>query len=40
MAPERKREVVKLGLRAILSGTLATCRRGAVVGALDELAAA
>jgi concentrative nucleoside transporter, CNT family len=40
MAPERKGEVVKLGLRSIVSGTLATCMSGAVIGALDELAAA
>jgi concentrative nucleoside transporter, CNT family len=40
MAPVRKHEVVKLGLRSIVSGTLATCMSGAVIGALDELAAA
>ena len=32
MVPERKREIVGLGLRSILSGTLATCMSGAVVG--------
>jgi concentrative nucleoside transporter, CNT family len=32
MAPERKRDIVGLGLRSILSGTLATCMSGAVVG--------
>jgi concentrative nucleoside transporter, CNT family len=40
MAPNRKHEVVNLGLRSIVSGTLATCMSGAVIGALDELAAA
>jgi CNT family concentrative nucleoside transporter len=34
MVPERRREIVALGLRAILSGTLATCMSGAVVGML------
>ncbi|MDX1581302.1 MAG: nucleoside transporter C-terminal domain-containing protein, partial [Alphaproteobacteria bacterium] len=32
MAPERRGEVIQLGLRSILSGTLATCLTGAVVG--------
>jgi len=34
MAPERKAEVVQLGLRSIVAGTLATCMTGAVVGML------
>ncbi len=34
MIPERRHEVVSLGMRAILSGTLATCMSGAVVGLL------
>jgi CNT family concentrative nucleoside transporter len=34
MAPERKRDIVSLGLRSIVSGTLATCMSGAVVGML------
>jgi concentrative nucleoside transporter, CNT family len=34
MVPERRHEVVALGLRAILSGTLATCMSGAVAGLL------
>ena len=34
MVPERKAEVVALGLRSILSGTIATCMSGAVVGML------
>ena len=34
MVPERRHEIVALGLRTILSGTLATCMSGAVVGVL------
>jgi CNT family concentrative nucleoside transporter len=34
MLPERRHEVVALGLRSILSGTLATCMSGAVAGML------
>jgi CNT family concentrative nucleoside transporter len=34
MVPERRGEIVELGLRSILSGTLATCMSGAVVGML------
>ncbi len=34
MIPERRHEVVALGLRSVLSGTLATCMSGAVVGVL------
>jgi len=34
MATERRHEVVELGLRSILSGTLATCMSGALAGAL------
>jgi len=32
MAPERRDEIVALGLRSIVAGTLATCMTGAVVG--------
>ncbi len=35
MAPERRQEIVALGLRSILSGTMATCSSGAVVGLLS-----
>jgi CNT family concentrative nucleoside transporter len=35
MVPERRAEIVALGLRSILSGTLATCMSGAVVGLLS-----
>ncbi len=34
LAPERRAEIVALGLKAILAGTLATCMTGAVVGLL------
>jgi CNT family concentrative nucleoside transporter len=34
MAPERRSEIVSLGFRSILAGTLATCMTGAVVGIL------
>src|SRR3954452_4481514 len=34
MVPERRREIVSLGPRAILSGTMATCMSGAFVGML------
>ncbi len=32
MVPKRRHEIVALGMRSILSGTLATCTSGAVVG--------
>ncbi|MBF0350982.1 MAG: nucleoside:proton symporter [SAR324 cluster bacterium] len=32
MAPERRNEIVSLGMKSILSGTIATCMTGAVVG--------
>lgn len=32
MAPERRDEIVGLGLKAVVAGTLATCMTGAVVG--------
>jgi CNT family concentrative nucleoside transporter len=34
MAPERREEIVLLGFRSIVAGTLATCMTGAVVGIL------
>jgi concentrative nucleoside transporter, CNT family len=34
MVPERRHEIVELGLRSILSGTIATCMSGAVIGLL------
>ncbi len=35
MAPERRDEIVSLGFRSIVAGTLATCMTGAVVGVLQ-----
>ena len=35
MAPGRRNEIVALGLRSIIAGTLATCMTGAVVGIID-----
>jgi CNT family concentrative nucleoside transporter len=32
MAPERRRDIVELGLKSIVGGTLATLSTGAVVG--------
>jgi CNT family concentrative nucleoside transporter len=34
MVPERRQEIVELGLRSILSGTIAGCMSGAMVGML------
>jgi concentrative nucleoside transporter, CNT family len=34
MVPERRREITALGLRSIVSGTIATCMSGAVAGVL------
>jgi concentrative nucleoside transporter, CNT family len=34
MAPERRDDVVSLGLKSIVSGTIATCLNGAIVGVL------
>jgi CNT family concentrative nucleoside transporter len=35
MAPERRKDVVSLGLKSIVSGTLTTCLLGAIVGVLS-----
>ena len=35
MAPERRDDVVSLGLKSIVSGTLTTCLMGAIVGVLS-----
>jgi CNT family concentrative nucleoside transporter len=32
MVPERRAEIVELGMRSVLAGTLATCMSGAVAG--------
>ena len=34
MVPERKPEIVEMGMRSIWSGLLATCMTGAIVGIL------
>ncbi|MBW2166945.1 MAG: hypothetical protein JRG74_12875, partial [Deltaproteobacteria bacterium] len=34
MVPQRRNEIVSLGFRSIIAGTLATCMTGAVVGIL------
>jgi CNT family concentrative nucleoside transporter len=34
LVPERREEIVGLGMNAVLAGTLATCMTGAVVGIL------
>jgi CNT family concentrative nucleoside transporter len=36
MVPERRREITALGLRSIISGTIATCLSGAVAGLLAQ----
>jgi CNT family concentrative nucleoside transporter len=35
MAPERREDIVSLGIKSIISGTLATCLMGAIVGVLN-----
>ena len=37
LAPQRRGEIVSLGLRSIVAGTLATCMTGAVVGILSTI---
>ena len=32
MVPERRNEIVSLGMKSIVSGTLATCMTGAIIG--------
>jgi CNT family concentrative nucleoside transporter len=34
MAPDRRSDVVSLGMKSIVSGTLTTCLIGAIVGLL------
>jgi concentrative nucleoside transporter, CNT family len=36
MVPERRREITELGLRSILSGTIATCMSGAIAELLSQ----
>jgi len=35
MAPERRDDILSLGWKSIVSGTLATCLLGAIVGTLS-----
>jgi CNT family concentrative nucleoside transporter len=35
LAPERRKDVISLGLKSIMSGTLSTCLIGAIVGVLN-----
>jgi len=35
MAPERRNEIVSLGIRSVVAGTIATCMTGAVVGIMS-----
>jgi CNT family concentrative nucleoside transporter len=35
LAPERRKDVISLGLKSIVSGTLSTCLIGAIVGVLN-----
>ena len=35
LAPERRKDVISLGLKSIVSGTLSTCLIGAMVGVLN-----
>ena len=35
MAPERREEIVRLGFKSVIAGTMATCMTGAVVGLLS-----
>jgi CNT family concentrative nucleoside transporter len=34
MAPERRGEIIGLGMKSIVAGTIATCLTGTIVGAL------
>ena len=36
MVPERRTEIVSLGMKSIVAGTLATCMTGAVIGVLGQ----
>jgi CNT family concentrative nucleoside transporter len=35
MAPERRADIISLGGKSIVSGTLTTCLMGAIVGVLN-----
>ncbi|HQR53847.1 MAG TPA: nucleoside transporter C-terminal domain-containing protein, partial [Burkholderiales bacterium] len=36
MAPGRRSEIVSLGMKSIIAGTLATCLTGAMVGVIER----
>jgi CNT family concentrative nucleoside transporter len=38
MAPDRRNEIVELGLRSVIAGTISTCMTGAVVGIVGAVA--
>ena len=35
MVPDRRTEIVSLGIKSLIAGTLATCMTGAVIGILQ-----
>jgi len=37
MVPERREEIVSLGLKSVIAGTIATCMSGTVVGVLTQI---
>jgi CNT family concentrative nucleoside transporter len=37
MAPERRSDITSLGMRSIVSGTLATCMTASIVGVISPL---
>jgi CNT family concentrative nucleoside transporter len=37
MVPERRSEIVGLGLKSVIAGTLATCLSGTIMGLLSRL---
>ena len=34
MVPERKQEIISLGFKALIAGTIASCMSGAIIGIL------
>jgi CNT family concentrative nucleoside transporter len=37
MVPERRDEIVALGIKSVFAGTLATCMSGTIIGILTHL---
>jgi CNT family concentrative nucleoside transporter len=35
MAPERREDIISLGVKSLIAGTLTTCLLGAIAGALN-----